>query len=54
MGQMLSRYFAVIDKNKDGAIDKAEMKAAQAMLPQQRRRGSQASGDGPNENTPLG
>ena len=30
------------------------MKAAQAMLPQGRRRGSEAATDGPNENTPLG
>jgi hypothetical protein len=54
MGQMIGRYFAVIDKDKDGSIDRAEMKAAQGMLPQQRRRGSEAAKDGPNENTPLG
>jgi hypothetical protein len=51
MGQMIGRFFAQIDKNGDGALDKTEMAAAQAMLPQQRRRGS--ASDGPNENTPL-
>jgi mono/diheme cytochrome c family protein len=53
MGKMMSTYFERIDTSKDGAIDRAELKAAQAMLPQQRRRGSDAS-NGPNENTPLG
>jgi mono/diheme cytochrome c family protein len=49
-GRMISGFFDRIDTSKDGAIDPAELKAAQAMLPQQRRR----SNDGPNENTPLG
>jgi hypothetical protein len=55
MGKMLVNYFSVIDKNGDGAIDRAEMKVAQAMLPQQGRgRRSAAPADGPNEHTPLG
>jgi hypothetical protein len=52
MGKMIGNFFATIDKDKDGSLDKTEMKAAQAMLPQ-RRRGSETT-DGPNENTPLG
>jgi len=43
MGRMIGNYFAVIDKNKDGSLDRAELKAAQAMLPQGRRRGSEAA-----------
>ncbi|MBL8769836.1 MAG: redoxin domain-containing protein [Phenylobacterium sp.] len=50
MGRMIARYFPMIDKDGDGALDRAELAAAQSMLPQ-RRRGQQA--DGPNENTPL-
>jgi hypothetical protein len=53
-GQMLTKFWAVIDKNGDGAIDKAELAAAQKLMPQQRRRGSEAGNNGPNENTPLG
>jgi hypothetical protein len=37
MGNMISPYFARIDANGDGAIDKAEMAKAQALLPQRRR-----------------
>jgi hypothetical protein len=47
IGNMLSGFFARIDLDSSGGIDKA-----QALLPQ-RRRGSQAASDGPNENTPL-
>jgi hypothetical protein len=54
MGQMMGRYFTMIDKNRDGGLDVAELKAAQAMMPAQRRRGSEAANDGPNEHTPLG
>jgi hypothetical protein len=52
MGNMIGMAFAKIDTNADGAIDRDELSAAQALLPQ-RRRGGQAA-DGPNENTPLG
>jgi len=52
MGQMLGRFWAAIDKNKDEALDRTELAAAQAMLPRGRRGGQSA--DGPNENTPLG
>jgi hypothetical protein len=52
MGEMLSGFFARIDADASGGIDKAELAKAQALLPQ-RRRGSQAASDGPNENTPL-
>jgi Ca2+-binding EF-hand superfamily protein len=51
MGKMIGTFFQRIDTSKDGSIDRAELKAAQALLPQ-RRRGSEAS-NGPNENTPL-
>jgi mono/diheme cytochrome c family protein len=43
MGQMLGQYFSVIDKNADGGLDVAEMKAAQALLPNRRRAQSQAA-----------
>jgi peroxiredoxin len=49
MGKMISPFFERIDTSKDGNIDRAELKAAAAMLPQRRRQA-----DGPNENTPLG
>jgi hypothetical protein len=52
IGNMLSGFFARIDLDSSGGIDKAELANAQALLPQ-RRRGSQAASDGPNENTPL-
>jgi mono/diheme cytochrome c family protein len=51
MAKMIAPFYERIDANKDGALDVAEMKAAQSMLPQ-RRRGSEAQ-NGPNENTPL-
>jgi hypothetical protein len=37
MGNMLSNYFAVLDKNRDGALDAGEMQAAQAMMGNRRR-----------------
>jgi hypothetical protein len=51
MGQMIGRFWTAIDKNGDGSLDRTELAAAQAMLPQRRRGGN---ADGPNENTPLG
>jgi hypothetical protein len=42
MGEMLGRFWAVVDKNQDGALDKAELAAAQKMMPQ-RRRASEAN-----------
>jgi hypothetical protein len=56
MGTMIAGYFDRIDANKDGALDKTELAAAQAMMGG-RRRGPQPQDkaqDGPNENTPLG
>ncbi|MCR5879318.1 hypothetical protein [Phenylobacterium sp. J367] len=50
MGKMMLTFWDRIDTSKDGTIDKAELKAAQALLPQRRRQAA----DGPNENTPLG
>jgi mono/diheme cytochrome c family protein len=50
MGRVIGPFFERIDTNRDQALDKAELKTAQAMLPQ-RRRGAQANNDGPNENT---
>ncbi len=53
-GQMLGKYFTVLDKNGDQALDRAELVAAQAMMGN-RRRGSQATTtDGPSASTPLG
>jgi hypothetical protein len=43
MGRMMVAYFERIDTTQDGAIDRAELKAAQALLPQQRRRSSEAA-----------
>ncbi|MET0274005.1 MAG: hypothetical protein ABW360_13550, partial [Phenylobacterium sp.] len=53
IGKMMTTFWDRIDTSKDGAIDHAELKAAQALLPQRRRGASDAS-NGPNENTPLG
>jgi hypothetical protein len=43
MGQMLAGFFAQIDTNGDGAIDRAELAKAQAMLPGRRRGADQAN-----------
>jgi Ca2+-binding EF-hand superfamily protein len=32
MGDMIGKYFDVLDKNHDGALDKSELAAAQAMM----------------------
>ena len=53
MGEMLGKYFAALDKNGDLSLDKSELVAAQAMMGG-RRRGSQATTDGPSASTPLG
>ena len=53
MGEILGKYFAVLDKNGDLSLDKSELVAAQAMMGG-RRRGSQATTDGPSASTPLG
>jgi len=37
MGGMIAKYFDVLDKNKDGALDDSEMAAAQAMMGNRRR-----------------
>ncbi len=43
MGTMIAGYFDRIDANKDGAIDKTELAAAQALLPGRRGRAAEAS-----------
>lgn len=52
MGGMIGRYFTVLDADKNGALDRAELVKAQAMMGG-RRRGSETV-DGPSANTPLG
>ena len=52
MGDMLGKYFAMIDANSDQALDKSELLKAQALMPA-RRRGSEAA-FGPSAATPLG
>ncbi len=42
IGATLSQYFAVLDKNKDGALDASELEAAQAMMGARRRAESTA------------
>jgi len=37
MGGMIAKYFDVLDKNKDGALDQDELAAAQAMMGNRRR-----------------
>ncbi|MDZ4373957.1 MAG: redoxin domain-containing protein [Phenylobacterium sp.] len=39
MGEMIGKYFAMIDKDKDGALDRAELAAAQAMMGQRNQAG---------------
>jgi hypothetical protein len=41
MGDMLAKYFDVLDKDHDGSLDMAELAAAQAMMPQRRRQAAQ-------------
>ena len=53
MGDMLGKYWAMLDTNKDSALDANELVAAQKLMGN-RRRGSEAKSDGPNEHTPLG
>ncbi|WP_334160581.1 redoxin family protein [Phenylobacterium sp.] len=40
-GEMIGKYWAMLDKNGDAALDKAEMAAAQAMMGRGRRGGGQ-------------
>jgi hypothetical protein len=40
MGQMLTTAFAMIDKDGDGGLDKAELTAAQSLMPNRRRGGA--------------
>ena len=39
-GDMLSKYFAIVDKNKDGVLDRSELDAAQKMMPSRRQQAS--------------
>jgi peroxiredoxin len=41
MGEMIGKYFAMIDKNQDGALDATELAAAQALMGNRRRQASQ-------------
>ncbi|WP_068877074.1 MULTISPECIES: redoxin domain-containing protein [unclassified Phenylobacterium] len=43
LGTMIATYFDRIDTSKDGALDKAELAAAQALLPGRRRGSAEAS-----------
>ncbi|MDB5423546.1 MAG: hypothetical protein JWQ29_962 [Phenylobacterium sp.] len=43
LGQMIGGYFALLDKDKDGALDAGELKAAQAMMGGPRRRPATAA-----------
>lgn len=43
LGSMIATYFDRIDTSKDGALDKAELAAAQALLPGRRRGSAEAS-----------
>jgi hypothetical protein len=42
MGDMLAKYFAVLDKDHDGSIDNVELAAAQQLMGNRGRRGAQA------------
>ncbi|WP_296596997.1 redoxin domain-containing protein [Phenylobacterium sp.] len=46
MGENLQKYFALIDANKDGGVDRKELDAAMKMMPR-RRNGGQAAADAP-------
>jgi hypothetical protein len=37
MGTMIANFFDRIDANKDGSLDKVELAAAQALMPNRRR-----------------
>ncbi|MFL5296024.1 MAG: redoxin domain-containing protein [Phenylobacterium sp.] len=49
MGDMLGKYFDVLDKNHDGALDKSELAAAQAMMGGGRRSAAAAPAAVPSE-----
>jgi Ca2+-binding EF-hand superfamily protein len=36
MGETLKKYFAMIDTNKDGGVDRKELEAAQKLMPKRR------------------
>jgi hypothetical protein len=54
MGRMIGPYFARIDADGDGSIDKAELGKAQALLPGRRRGGDAASAPTPTNGTSGG
>ncbi len=54
MGRMIGPYFARIDADGDGSIDKAELGKAQALLPGRRRGGEAASAPAPTNGTSGG
>jgi Ca2+-binding EF-hand superfamily protein len=37
MGETLAKYFALIDADKDGGVDQAELDAARKLMPRRRR-----------------
>lgn len=53
-GEMLGKYFAVLDKNGDASLDRTEMAAAQAMMGRGRRGGGENAAMPPAQPTPGG
>lgn len=53
-GEMLGKYFAVLDKNGDASLDKTEMAAAQAMMGRGRRGGPENAAMPPAQPNPGG
>jgi len=51
LGETLKKYFALVDANKDGGLDRKELEAAQKMMPR-RRGGANASAEAPPPSTP--
>ncbi|HVI31936.1 redoxin family protein [Phenylobacterium sp.] len=53
-GEMLGKYWAMLDKNADASLDKTEMAAAQAMMGRGRRGGSENAAMPPAQPNPGG
>lgn len=54
MGENLQKYFALIDANKDGGVDRKELDAAMKMMPRRRNVGQAAAGTTLPAGTPGG
>jgi len=54
MGENLQKYFALIDANKDGGVDRKELDAAMKMMPRRRSGGQAAAGTTLPAGTPGG